>query len=222
MTGDDKLRSVVVATPVLAITRLIREGSFMRYLRVAARSLVCVIGIAISAASAYGQNIPAPVVLANWEFVERRDAMTDELVREARTRNLAGFELRVFRMASGKVYALFRLPDASTDVLSATRYPMYRIDQHKPQDLENDRVLARVLNERPIFEEPKWVQFLVWHGSDPYPTSGTLFDLMHGQRIVFRYYLFTGGYKETEFSLDGAHDAVVRALGLIPPGESHQ
>lgn len=175
------------------------------------------IAIAMTATSVSGQTPSAPVVIADWEYVERHDAMTDELLRRARTRNSAGFELRIFRVTSGAIHALFRVPDSSTEVLDATRYPMYRIDQHDATDLERFRLVAELLDEPPVFAEPKWVQFLLWHGSDPYPESGTLHNLIHGQRILFRYYLFTGGYKETAFSLDGSHEAVVRALELIPP-----
>lgn len=160
---------------------------------------------------------PSDTTIGSWQYVERVDAMTDEVLRFAQTRNAEGFELRIFRVESGKVHGLFRVPNASADILSSERWPMYRVDQHEAVDLERSRSIAGLLDEPPVIHEPKWIQFLIWHGSDSYPDSGTLSRLMHGERLVVRYHLFTGGYKETVFSLAGAHDVIVRALELSPP-----
>jgi len=39
-------------------------------------------------------------------------------------------------------------------------------------------------------------------------------ELMEGEKVVFRYYLSTGGYKDTAFPLSGAAAAISTAVGI--------
>ena len=45
--------------------------------------------------------------------------------------------------------------------------------------------------------KPKWVNFLIWHGKEDEGIANDFVQLMEGQKVVFRYYLSIGGYKDT-------------------------
>jgi phosphoribosylformylglycinamidine (FGAM) synthase-like amidotransferase family enzyme len=62
--------------------------------------------------------------------------------------------------------------------------------------------------------EPKWVNFLIWHGNENESIAKDLVHLMKGKRVVFRYYLSTGGHKDTSFTLKGSVSAITSAIGI--------
>lgn len=147
-----------------------------------------------------------------WEVKTKTDSMTDEVRRSAVTRNAQGFELSFYRISpDGAVWANFSLPD-NFDVLG-TQSPMYRIDQLKPVDLNVGRNSKIAGLPEMVRREPKWINFLVWHGKGQLLT-GTLRDFMDGKSVTFRYYLATGGSKETTFDLRGGKEAIAQAVGV--------
>ena len=154
---------------------------------------------------------------AQWVVETQTDAMTDEARRIARVENGAGFTLSVYRVGGEAVWATFRLPAEGLDVLAADHVPMYRVDKHEPVDLQVIFRLRDILPDMYV-AEPQWVNFQLWHGKEDELPSEDLEKWMTGERIVFRYFLFTGGYKETSFSLVGAAAAISEATGVrIPP-----
>lgn len=157
--------------------------------------------------------IVAPgVAFAAWHVEERTNAMTDARVSYAVVTNKDGHELKVTRWDDGRVWATFRLADRSLDVLGE-RSPMVRVDKLEPQDLDSFRTSSVPLLAAMIQSEPKWVSWVIFHGNGP-ANNGALRDLMNGHRVVIRYYLFTGGYKETDFTLAGAKVAIAKAVGV--------
>lgn len=127
------------------------------------------------------------------------------------TRNAQGFELSFYRISpAGAVWANFSLPPDSVDVLGSQSL-MYRIDQLKPVEPDAGRNSRIPGLSDMVKREPKWVNFLVWHGKDQ-PLTGTLRDFMEGKSVIFRYYLATGGSKETAFDLRGGKDAIAQAV----------
>ncbi|SDP82511.1 hypothetical protein SAMN04488595_1326 [Ralstonia sp. 25mfcol4.1] len=157
--------------------------------------------------------IALPLNGYGWEIKSKTDSMTDEVRQSAVTRNAQGFELSFYRITpGGQVWANFSLPTDNLEVLG-TRAPMYRIDQLKPVDLDANRTLAiRGISDM-VSREPKWINFLVWHGKGQ-PLTGTLRDFMEGRKVTFRFYLATGGSKETTFDLGGAKEAIAQAIGV--------
>lgn len=145
---------------------------------------------------------------ADWKVDIRQDSMTDEIIASAIIANSEGFTLQIYRVKSGAVWATFALPDASVDVLSQ-RMPIMRIDKLEPDDLGDAATIRPELIQR----EPKWVSWRIFHG-DGAPDRGSLRDLMDGTKALFRYYLFTGGFKETSFPLLNAKSAIASALGV--------
>jgi hypothetical protein len=149
---------------------------------------------------------------STWTVETKTDSMTDQIRRSATVKNEQGFRLSIYRVESGAVWALFALPEAGSDVLGS-RLPMLRIDKKQPQNLDDSRQVEGLAGFSFAKSEPKWVNFLLWHGKGE-PNTGTLRDLMDGQVVVFRYWLFTGGYKETSFALATAKEAIATALGV--------
>lgn len=157
---------------------------------------------------------PAGSASADWSEDIRQDSMTDEVISSALCASQSGFSLRLYRVSDGTIWATFRLPDASLDVL-ASRAPIFRIDKLEPVDIDGIRKTIAEMVE----QEPKWVSWQVFHGGGA-PNRGTLRDIMEGTTIVFRYFLFTGGYKETSFSLVGAKSAIASALQIPAEADS--
>jgi hypothetical protein len=154
-----------------------------------------------------------------WSHREYVDAITDDSVRAVSTKTVDGYEFTVYRLgAKGRVWARFRIPESISDVL-ASQPPVYRIDSRPPEDLALDLRISKYLDRPQIEQQPKWVNFVIWHGDEFFgaPVAGTLASLTDGKRLLFRYYVFTGGSKDVAFSLEGFADALDWLLGRKPP-----
>lgn len=152
---------------------------------------------------------------SGWIVETKVDSMTDEVKKSARTCNDMGYCLSIYLLEDKQVWGNFSLPDTNTDVLSHEKLPMYRIDKHKADDLEHLKTLEELLDESFFKVEPKWINFKI---SIPVEIKsdirGNLKDLIEGNKIVFRYYLSTGGSKETTISLTGAQKAIYEVLDV--------
>jgi len=150
-----------------------------------------------------------------WRLTTETDAMTDKVKRSASTVNSQGHELSIYRGPNDAAWVLFSLGKSSFDTLSPKQGPMYRIDKLQPHDLDSVRRMSeRGLGLDLYRWEPRWINFSIWHGKEAEGRSLILKELMSGQSVVFRYYLGTGGYKETSFSLEGAAPVIAEALGI--------
>lgn len=162
------------------------------------------------------------VAQAAWVLNSKKDAMTDQVVKSARVTNEQGHSLTLYRQESGPVWATFALSDRSAEVLSSDKGPIYRIDKGEPEDLAELRRLQGQGITGPMYAwEPKWVNWLVWHG-EGYPSEphGTLARLMSGRIVVVRYFLMSGGYRESRFDVSGGKQVISRALSLDPKSAS--
>lgn len=160
------------------------------------------LGFVASPASAQG----------SWSLKVSTDAMTDQERRAAVTSNAQGHSLSVYRVASGQVWMNFRLSDETLDLISSEKLIDYRIDKHEATSLgkfQSLRNLGVVTSEW----EPKWVNFLVWHGKES-EGRGKIGHMLNGSKFLVRYYLATGGYKDTSFSLEGSGPAIAKAIGI--------
>ncbi|MDP9179263.1 MAG: hypothetical protein M3O61_16425 [Gemmatimonadota bacterium] len=147
--------------------------------------------------------IPSPAGgQASWVRREYVDAITDDSVRSVSTKTAEGYEFVVYRIARGRVWARFRIPDAIPDVMAHNRPPIYRIDSAPPYDLAADVRISPLLPQPLIQSEPKWVNFVLWHGQEQAIGAG-LRALVSGKRLLFRYYPYTGGSKDVSFPLEG-------------------
>jgi len=156
-----------------------------------------------------------------WQVTTTKDSMTDETKKSAVVINEDGHSFSIYRHPSGAVWANFSLSSKSLYQLAPQRPPIFRIDKNEPHDVMLEKRLQEMGGGVQAFAwEPKWVNFLVWHGNEAGGRSKMLNELMQGTSVVFRYYLFTGGYKETTFSLTDAGPAIADALGIPPVADS--
>lgn len=152
-----------------------------------------------------------------WKPKESIDSMTDAKIKTAEIVNSAGHSLSVYRHADHSVWITFRINEKNPDVLGR-QLPMFRVDKEKPSDGETNRELDKLTRRlgttKPTHTytaEPKWVSLKIFHGQGK-PDGSLLAQIMNGEKILVRYYLFTGGFKETEFQLAGAQAAIESAI----------
>lgn len=155
------------------------------------------------------------IASASWKVETRTDSMTDQTNKYAYVINEQGHSFSLYRYPNGTVWANFSLSNGSIDQLSSQKPPLFRVDKNEAHEVSNDKLLQEMgVDIQTYAWEPKWVNFLIWHGKEDEGRSKTLSQLMHGKTVVFRYHLFNGGYKETTFSLDGAGPAIAKALEI--------
>lgn len=155
-------------------------------------------------------------VAADWQVKEKKDAMTDEVRKSAYVTNEAGHTFSIYRISEkGSVWGNFSLSSSVFDQISPQKPPMYRVDQNEPNELSRLKELQDMKYGIQAYEwEPKWVNFRIWHGKEDEGMAPDLVQLMEGQKVVFRYHLGTGGYKDTSFTLKGASSAIAKAIGI--------
>jgi len=142
--------------------------------------------------------------------------MTDEARKSAYVTNEDGHTFSIYRISNdGEIWGNFSLSTSVFDQISPQKPPIYRVDRNEPIDLMREKKLQEMGLRIQAFEwEPKWVNFLIWHGKEDEGMADALVQLMEGEKVVFRYYLGTGGYKDTAFTLKGAPSAISKAVGI--------
>jgi len=166
-----------------------------------------ILTLVLATAPAFAQGV--------WRLKAETDAMTDKVKRTATTTNDQGHELSIYRGPNDAAWVLFSLGKSSFDTLSPKQAPVFRVDKLQPHDIDSDRRLSAGGLGLDLYRwEPRWINFSIWHGKEAEGRSAKLKELMTGQGVVFRYYLSTGGYKETSFSLEGAEPVIAEALGI--------
>lgn len=152
----------------------------------------------------------------DWQLRAEVDSMTDRERKVAAIQNETGHSLSIYRMPDGSVWANFALPKSNVEILSSGQWPIYRVDKRKPRDLDSERRLQRLVRGHISRTklEPKWINFMVWHGNVDLGRSEELIELSDGDTITFRYFLFTGGYSETKFTLRGAGAVIAEAIDI--------
>lgn len=154
------------------------------------------------------------LLCAEWEIKREVDSMTDEEEISAVLFNGEGYKLRLYTLDSGEFFCTFALPADSLEAISHTQAPMYRIDKNEPHDLNLDVKFQEMTGKKTLYQqEPKWCNFILSIKLDKVEDIfGGLEQFAKGNKIVFRYWLFTGGYKETSFIISGADKVIPEVL----------
>lgn len=152
-----------------------------------------------------------------WTVKSKVDSMTDAVQYSAEIVNADGHSLSLHRIGADTVWLNFSLAPTSADTLSPRRGPMYRVDKYPPNDLDHARKITETARKyraqvSTYFWEPKWVN--VYLGSNQVPDTNGVAQYMVGKAVVVRYYLGTGGSKDTAFTLNGAGVAISKAIGI--------
>lgn len=168
------------------------------------------------------KNLLVAVILAGysvcsfgqWSVASSIDAMSDEKKLSAITKNEAGYRIQIYRIKNnGPVWMNFEIPSSSSDMFAPSMPIMYRIDKNKPYTVDLTNSLERVglINSE---WNPKWINFLVWHGDEKSGSSPILSELMRGSKLALRYNIVTGGFRDVEFNLAGGEAAIKNALNV--------
>ena len=162
-----------------------------------------------------------------WELETKVDSMTDEAKSMATLRNGEGHSFAVYRQKDGTVWALFSLASKTVQTLSPKTMPIIRVDKYPPNDFNHDSELATLLarldrtTPTPTYSwEPKWVNAKLLHGDDAESRATVVDQLGQGKTLLVRYYLSTGGYKETSFAI-GPSAPFYKALTLVSKPARH-
>ncbi|MFI9651127.1 hypothetical protein ABGV17_11170 [Guyparkeria sp. GHLCS8-2] len=175
------------------------------------RFLILFLGLAVQSAA-----------LAGWTVESHTDAMTDEVKKKATVTNDLGNSFTIYRIApGGEVWGNFALSERMVDQVDWRDPPIFRVDKHEPHDLEDEKKLDALLKKLgdsgDVYKwEPKWVNFSMWHGDPDEGIAPVLVEIMEGSKLIVRYHLGTGGYKDTTFTLKGSADAIAEAVGISP------
>ncbi|MGH9644181.1 MAG: hypothetical protein ACRD3Q_17385 [Terriglobales bacterium] len=158
--------------------------------------------------------LPAAALGAQaWRSIATQDAMTDKVTTSAFVVSDDGFKFAIYRGADGEAWAHFELAPRVNDGIDPRALLEYRIDQYGAETLEALR-LANGAGLPLLNVEPRWVDFRIAGSLKSKFGPLDLRRLQAGQRLIVRYFLFTGGSRDVYFSLDGARETIAQATGL--------
>jgi hypothetical protein len=173
--------------------------------------------------------------VADWQIEQFEHSATQTQVKSAMVRNDDGFELAIFQTSEGIVWMDFSLSDNDFDVLAQRPLPSFQIDDRKPVQMlrgftativpADEGIEAIVVDDKQnistekdfsvnhIIAErlPERVICPIWQG-DSRPHLGTLDALFSGQQIVFKYTLDDDSTGTTNFTLQGANQALSHVI----------
>jgi hypothetical protein len=128
----------------------------------------------------------------------------------------------VYRIKEGgPVWMNFYLPDNSVDIINPSKPLMFRVDKNQPNMIDVKNKFSQFgLTTREW--KQKWVSFLVWHGDENSVFSQNLSELINGKRVVFRYNLLSGRFKEVGFKISNTESALKKEPSLRSISTSEQ
>jgi hypothetical protein len=148
-----------------------------------------------------------------WRVTESKDATADDVRRTAIVSNEGGFTFSVYTVASKTVWANFTIPESDSALLDGQKLIVYQVDDYPPQTQDSNRFGEKVMHMHLIDAQPKLVNWVIGaRGSSG--LKQTLRQLQGGQRLIARFYLITGGSRDTEFTLAGAREALAEVAGV--------
>ena len=146
----------------------------------------------------------APITVAEqWALTTEPGAASGQNTRVALITNHTGHTLRIFRDQDNAIKGVFTLKKGF-DVLAAGSCPTLQVDRNRPISLSAQNQLCETQPKRAVLDFGEISQNTIH--------STPLQQIMSGISIVVRFHLFTGGYKETSFTLAGSGQAIHTVL----------
>lgn len=142
---------------------------------------------------------------AQWRVGQDTPEGSSTRIDVAMVENESGHALELYSDDTQTVRGTFTIR-GGFDTIDPGTCPTYRVDERAPDHVTFAGERCRIL--------PKEAQFTLGRGGDP--RNPQLRRIMNGSRLVFRYRLGNGTYRETEFTLKGSKYALTTA---IPGGE---
>lgn len=171
------------------------------------------LGIAL----ALGMITASPSAFAEWQFEQFVDSMTDEQISIARVTSEDNHHIQIYSPSNSRsVWMTFSVDDASFDQIDPEKLIILRADSHDAFKLDGHKLIEEISNDDMLEWDPQNVDVKVLADDAQRPVkSGFLFDLATGERLRVRFYLASGGYEETTFSLEGAGSTIRKATGAV-------
>jgi hypothetical protein len=157
----------------------------------------------------FSLSIVTSPLYARWKIDIQTDSMSDEKIKTAFVTNNDGHSLKVFSKSNGAVYATFRLNSENTGILSE-KLITFRVDKNKPVEL----MASRKSKPSAFIVEPKWVIWRILPNTDGTSHRNVLNEFISGNVVTVRYFLFSGGYKETKFTLKNSLNAIKSVMKI--------
>lgn len=160
-------------------------------------------------------SAPVSATAESWKLHTSKDAMTDETTMSANVVTSSGVLLSVSRTKSGEVHISLLLPKGNLDLFDPVKGFMVRIDSEKAHTLKKipDEIVKLGIPQT-FFWQPAFVSSLIWHGKEEQGRSAILRQLLSGKSLTLRYFVANGGAKDSTAPLDGAAEAISKALGI--------
>lgn len=152
---------------------------------------------------------------SSWYVKKDVDVMSDKEEKFAIVKNKLGHSFMVYKIGD-EVWANFAVSDSSLDTIDYENHLIIRIDKGNATKLKQVANLGKIVYKRDFYIwKPKWINFILGHSvNDQMLKTINLENLMSGNKLKVRYYLSTGGYKDTTFTLKGSTKALKNALNF--------
>ncbi|WP_102798985.1 hypothetical protein [Bowmanella denitrificans] len=151
---------------------------------------------------------------AGWTLVVTKDAMTDEIRKEAVTSDSLGNTVTLRRDADNRVWFYFQL--ASPQQFRPNDKVLLRVDTHEPRSYGPmyDRLLASLDGHKKSYSwTPRIVAALTWHGNAKHG-CGILDELVPGKKMLLRYHPSDLTYVDLDFDIAGSKAVLEQALDM--------
>ncbi|UTJ05375.1 hypothetical protein [Arcobacter roscoffensis] len=150
---------------------------------------------------------------AGWYVQKDVDAMTDKVEKMAIVKNNKGHSFMIYKIGE-EVWANFALSDNIFDTLDYEKSLIMRIDKNKATRIKQLKGLGEMVYNREFYVwKPKWINFILGKSKDEQMLKTiNLKNLMNGSVLKVRYFISTGGYKDTSFTLKGSSKVIKEIL----------
>lgn len=155
----------------------------------------------------------AQPALAGWEFLETWiDPFTGAELRAATSTSDAGVALHLYRLPSGRVYALISLPEGGASFAAAGVIGQITPEGFKTKDIEVRDEPGRIVEYS--LSTGRMLRARLWHGQGQAPAFGTLRDIIDTTSLNASFRLADNSTLDTAWSMEGASLPIAQALGI--------
>ncbi len=141
---------------------------------------------------------------AQWNIVLHTDIDSDYQAHIATIKNDDGYKLEVYKYTNDVIYLRFNIRE-SFELLDDEHCPTFQIDK--------GRLHNRSINDSSCFLQSRSAEYIIGYITDSEVLSPSLYNLINGNKIYYRFLMDNGYYAETSFSLFGSRGMLNKALG---------
>ena len=157
--------------------------------------------------------ILATPAFADWQFLENwTDPIDQATVRAATATGDDGTTLHVYRNASGRVYALFTLPQGGADLAAQGIVARITPEGFATKDIEVRPEPGRIIEYG--LSTGRMLRDRLWHGEGEAPAFGTFRDLLEAPALTARFQLEDDSARTSTWVMEGAGLPIAQALGI--------